>query len=169
MGCPRIKSRADAAAGRQRVDGFEQAGAAWATSRSIPGRATRPRADRSDWHFERQPGERGSRRLLEVFAATPADAGNRPNPSWRTSGATIYGFFVGWGTLAWSTPAWRIAMDRSGITVVLLSLLLGPVATFFWWRLSPADRLLTRRLIAVMASGVRNQDRVFGRGEKSPG
>ncbi len=49
-------------------------------------------------------------------------------------------YFVGWGTLALINAGLAQAKNRSGLAWFLLSLLLGPLATFFVVILEPARK-----------------------------
>lgn len=51
-------------------------------------------------------------------------------------------FFVGWGTLALINAGLAQGKGRSGLNWFLLSLLLGPVATFFIVILEPLDPIV---------------------------
>jgi len=51
-------------------------------------------------------------------------------------------FFVGWGTLALINAGLAQGKGRSGLNWFLLSLLLGPVATFLIVILDPLDPLV---------------------------
>jgi len=46
------------------------------------------------------------------------------------SGSEVHGYAVGWGTLALINAGLAQSKDLSGLLWFLLSLLLGPVATF---------------------------------------
>ncbi len=49
-------------------------------------------------------------------------------------------YFVGWGTLALINAGLAQAKNRSGLNWFLLSLLLGPLATFFVVILDPVHK-----------------------------
>ena len=49
-------------------------------------------------------------------------------------------YFVGWGTLALINAGLAQSKNRSGLNWFLISLLLGPLATFFVVAIEPARR-----------------------------
>ena len=48
-------------------------------------------------------------------------------------------YYAGWGTLALVNAALASSMHRSGFAWLIVSLLVGPLATLFLWLAGPAD------------------------------
>lgn len=54
------------------------------------------------------------------------------------------GYYAGWGTLSLVNAGLAQSKNRSGLTWFLLSLLLGPIATFLIVVLNPAPAKVSR-------------------------